>query len=366
LNFPNESLQECKPARVVPAEQRSELDRFLARLARKFDAVAAILGRVEADPAQGQMIAAFGDVTPLLGEAVVAAAGETLRRETGATELCQPVASALAAEPDGSGGHHLLTAAFAPEPSIRLSLVLVREPADKQFGRTDSHSLRRTCEWIDDWLRLWWRHERDVARADGLRAAFGQSELGVVVLDRRANIIDANPAAIRCLDEGSGLRRLGRTLTTSSLEESVQLQTAIYETILTCDQDRPNAAPTIINCRRDGRRSLAVAVTRAFRSASPRDERDPAAILFVTDPESDGVGMVEPACAMYGLTPTETRLSMHLVRGFSLNEAAAQMRIQSETARAYLKQIFQKTGVNRQANLMRLLLTSIVPISAHH
>jgi DNA-binding CsgD family transcriptional regulator len=44
------------------------------------------------------------------------------------------------------------------------------------------------------------------------------------------------------------------------------------------------------------------------------------------------------------------------------------MAIKIATARAYLKQIFAKTGINRQSSLIRLLLTSRVPLmlGAHH
>ena len=364
LTFPGEAVQERRAVSspVLQPETRSELDRFLKRTARKFSGDSAILARVEADGGQARTIATTGSIDPIVAELVATTVAASLRLESGAAELSQPRCVTVSPSDGHAGGEQLLTAAFAPEASVRLSLTIVRAAGGQAFGRTDAHSMRRTCEWIDDWLRLWWRHERETARGDGLRAAFGQSDLGVIVLDRRANIVDANPAARRCLDDATGLRRLGRTVTTASLEESVRLQTAIYETILTGDQAR-TAAPTIINIRRPGKRSLAVAVARAHDGMVGRDERDPAVILFITDPESDVVSMVEPACAMYGLTPTETRLSMHLVRGFSLNEAAAQMRIQSETARAYLKQVFQKTGVNRQASLMRLLLTSVVPIN---
>lgn len=361
LSFPQEAVTERRAAASTgPANvDHSELDRFLGRTARKFGGDAALLARVDSDAGQTRTISLIGKLDRERAETIAGIAAAALRLESGTAELSQPrIVDGDAAD----GGGRLLTVAFAPEPSVRLSLTIVRGAGGVEFGRTDAHSLRRSCEWIDDWLRLWWRHERETARGDGLRAAFGQSDLGVIVLDRRANIVDANPAARRCLDDATGLRRLGRTVTTASLEESVRLQTAIYEAILTGDAPRP-AAPTIINVRRQGRRSLAIAVMRAHDGDAPRDERDPAVILFITDPESDVVGMVEPACAMYGLTPTETRLSMHLVRGYSLNEAAAQMRIQSETARAYLKQVFQKTGVNRQASLMRLLLTSVVPIN---
>jgi DNA-binding CsgD family transcriptional regulator len=47
-----------------------------------------------------------------------------------------------------------------------------------------------------------------------------------------------------------------------------------------------------------------------------------------------------------------------LAIGKSLQEAAEAMRIKDQTARSYLKQIFLKTDTKRQAELVRLMLTS--------
>lgn len=48
-----------------------------------------------------------------------------------------------------------------------------------------------------------------------------------------------------------------------------------------------------------------------------------------------------------------------LARGFTLAAAARQLDIGEGTARQYLKSIFGKTGVRRQAELVKLLLRSL-------
>jgi DNA-binding CsgD family transcriptional regulator len=47
-----------------------------------------------------------------------------------------------------------------------------------------------------------------------------------------------------------------------------------------------------------------------------------------------------------------------MASGNSLDEAAEKMNVTVSTARTYLKQVFSKTGTGRQAELMRLILTS--------
>lgn len=58
----------------------------------------------------------------------------------------------------------------------------------------------------------------------------------------------------------------------------------------------------------------------------------------------------------FRLSPAEVRMCAAFVGGLTLNEVAEQVGIARETARHRLKQIFQKTGTNRQSELIALLL----------
>lgn len=57
----------------------------------------------------------------------------------------------------------------------------------------------------------------------------------------------------------------------------------------------------------------------------------------------------------YSLTPSEVQLGRCLLQGDSLRRAAGTMGITYETARDKLKTIYQKTGVNKQTQLVLLL-----------
>jgi DNA-binding CsgD family transcriptional regulator len=62
---------------------------------------------------------------------------------------------------------------------------------------------------------------------------------------------------------------------------------------------------------------------------------------------------------LYALTVVEARLAAWLSQGKSVEEAAAAMGVTVNTARAYLKRIYNKTGVRRQSELVRLLLLAL-------
>jgi DNA-binding CsgD family transcriptional regulator len=62
----------------------------------------------------------------------------------------------------------------------------------------------------------------------------------------------------------------------------------------------------------------------------------------------------------FGLTPAESRLALRLVSGESLQTAASALDITYETARTVLKNIFAKTGTDRQTQLVGVILSATV------
>ena len=61
----------------------------------------------------------------------------------------------------------------------------------------------------------------------------------------------------------------------------------------------------------------------------------------------------------FGLTPAEARVALHLVAGGTLRSAEAKLSITYETARTHLKNIFNKTGTCRQAELVVVIVTAL-------
>jgi DNA-binding CsgD family transcriptional regulator len=58
--------------------------------------------------------------------------------------------------------------------------------------------------------------------------------------------------------------------------------------------------------------------------------------------------------AVFGLTPAEKRVLAGLLAGRTLAETAAALDAAQTTAKSQLEKVFSKTGVSRQADLLRL------------
>lgn len=79
-------------------------------------------------------------------------------------------------------------------------------------------------------------------------------------------------------------------------------------------------------------------------------------LLLLAEPANASVPGADLLRLLFDLTPAEARLTRHLVEGRTAAEAAALMHITDATARTHLRRVFTKTGVGRQAELIRLLL----------
>jgi FixJ family two-component response regulator len=65
---------------------------------------------------------------------------------------------------------------------------------------------------------------------------------------------------------------------------------------------------------------------------------------------------------LFNLSKSEARLAEMLASGLDLKDAAEAIGITVLTARTYLKTIFEKTGANRQADLVRILISAVPPV----
>jgi DNA-binding CsgD family transcriptional regulator len=79
-------------------------------------------------------------------------------------------------------------------------------------------------------------------------------------------------------------------------------------------------------------------------------------MLFVGSSPQRALPQPEELRARYGLTHAEAALAVEICVGDGLQAAANRRGVSLATARTHLAHIFQKTGVGRQAELVRLIM----------
>jgi DNA-binding CsgD family transcriptional regulator len=191
-------------------------------------------------------------------------------------------------------------------------------------------------------------------------------EIAVLSLSADGVVLHATRSASRLLEAEDGLALQGRQLKASCYGEHQRLAAMLREALPlpalspTKWQDAPLPSPranegAMLITRRAGKRPLQVIVMPVLRCERLAGS-DCAVLVYLCDPEAVPASRSSALRRLYGLSPTECRLADHLAAGTELQAAAAHLRLTVQTARSHLKAIFRKTGTNRQATLVRLIL----------
>jgi DNA-binding CsgD family transcriptional regulator len=165
---------------------------------------------------------------------------------------------------------------------------------------------------------------------------------GVVIVDAEVRPIFANRAALALIDMGRFPLSRKATLHRPDPIEGIRQAIAAL-----------HGAYATMSCR-VGDPPLICTVASLPRSSAKRKGR---AILFVVDPEQMRTIRLADVAGL-GLTRAEAAFAVEFANGHSLHSCADRLGISVTTAKTHLQRIFDKTGACRQAELMRLILTS--------
>jgi DNA-binding CsgD family transcriptional regulator len=188
----------------------------------------------------------------------------------------------------------------------------------------------------------------------------GRDHTGSILIDGAGTVILLDDAAKESLDTGDGLRlekgriRAGNGGTSEALDRLIRACASPGQA--------NKAAGTTLTIPLRGKRRPLQAVVSPFHALNraadlawlgiPR----PAAIVAIADPERAHRIPAERLRTQFGLTRAETALAREIAKGDGRQAAAARLGISVGTARTHLMRVFEKTGVRRQAELVRLLL----------
>jgi DNA-binding CsgD family transcriptional regulator len=241
-------------------------------------------------------------------------------------------------------------AVFAVSKNEQQGIVTDRET---ELGALLLPHLRRAV-MISDVLDV-----RTIERAR-MAEALDALRCGVVLTDMHAAILHANSSADSMLRNGDGpVQSSGGKFVAKAAAAASELRAAIK----LATQDEASI----------GRTGLAIRLTEPdeppiFAHVLPltgsdlRTRLQPSAVaaVFIGAPPADQDAAAATAAA-FGLTPAEVRVLTSLLAGRTLAETADALGIAATTARTHLDSIFAKTGVARQADLMRLAARLVPP-----
>lgn len=187
--------------------------------------------------------------------------------------------------------------------------------------------------------------------------------VGMAILDESGTIIKTNAAADEILANKDGIRMVKGGLDVDYAPENRKFQRLLRRATMANLGAAPAVTEAMSITRPSGKARLGVLVrTIPLSEWSNDNRRRPACVIFIRDPERKSQVSRDMVRQLFEFTPAETELALQLANGLTLDESAEELGISKNTARAHLRAIFSKTGVTRQATLVRMLIGSVVPL----
>ena len=175
----------------------------------------------------------------------------------------------------------------------------------------------------------------------------------ILVVGHDGGLFHANSAGEQLLREKKGLTVLGGRLIAQATDAHARLGELI-EAATRIGEVRSGGAFSLP--RPAGRFPLAVRVTPLAGQPSPIFGRPRMALVCVTDLDTGVHAPEDELREMFGLTQAEARLAGAVFDGLALPEAAERFGVSINTVRFQLARVFDKTGVSRQAELVKLMM----------
>ena len=181
--------------------------------------------------------------------------------------------------------------------------------------------------------------------------------IGVIIAGMAGNIIEANQRAQGMMANCSELSAGKSGLEIDHHGRRLRLRDLIAPDKPKSTKDRDDGIRAFSIQRPSGKKPLSILITPVADTGELRSPEEPAVIVFLGDP-GYAVDIDQPRlCQLYGLTRAEARVAALLANGYRLEETAESLGLVYETARKHLKHVFGKTGTDRQAELIRMLVT---------
>lgn len=184
--------------------------------------------------------------------------------------------------------------------------------------------------------------------------------IGLILVGAKSNIVMLNRRARAIVEQNDGLTVSREGLRAVRADETRQLQGLIHGATITGAGNGTHPGGVMTVSRPSLRRPYGLLVSPLRSSRSWLGAEHPSAAIFVTDPDTETERQDQILGRLFALTPAEARLADALLHGKSLKEAAEEFGVRRNTVHSQLQKIFEKTGTNRQSELLRLILNSPV------
>jgi DNA-binding CsgD family transcriptional regulator len=239
-------------------------------------------------------------------------------------------------------------AGFESGPEDTSCFVLYRRPTEDAYDREEEQLLAKARSHLSTASLI----SREVSKAKiwGMSEAFEMSNSAAIFFDRFGRVTLLNTTAERLIGQGIQISRgevrcwrhadadaLARRL--RGVIDRAPFVAGIGEPVLI---SRQNLRPLVVRLQR-----LSGNLADVFSHS--------VAVALISDPETRPSTSPVSLMRLFKLTKTEAVLALDLVAGESPRDISEKRGLSYSTVRSHLRSLFEKTGTNRQSDLVSLI-----------
>ena len=260
------------------------------------------------------------------------------------------------------GIFHILGVDTLEPDGMLARLRIARRANEEPFKARHKNLCERLLPHLRRAIALHARLSRTESERDLYAGAVDQLSVATVILDERGRALNTNSVARHILQQADGITLEADHLKLSSRNQDIELQQLIEAAITAQRAGTPGMARALRVSRPSGAPELGLVIRPVPASEWAEGQSSPCIVAFISDPGLEESASQQLLAELFELTPAEANLAIKLARGLSLAQVCKEQNISQHTARAQLKSIFAKTGVTRQAELVRLVLKSVASL----
>ncbi len=265
------------------------------------------------------------------------------------------------------GLFHILGVDTVEPDGMKARLRLARRPDEAPFDEKHKALCEHLLPHLRRAIQIHARLSRTETERDLYADAVDHLSVATLILDERGRVLNTNAMAQALLETRDGLSIQENKLHIDDRRADSQLQEMIYTAITAQRAGTTGMARALRISRRSGKADYGLVLRPVPASEWAEGQSSPCVAVFISDPEGQESASPEQSKSLlqelFQLTPAEAGLALNLARGLSLADVSKRQSISQHTARAQLKSIFAKTGVTRQAELVRLVLKSVARLA---
>jgi DNA-binding CsgD family transcriptional regulator/PAS domain-containing protein len=197
-------------------------------------------------------------------------------------------------------------------------------------------------------------------REQALRTGLDKLLMGLILFDKELRPIYVNPVAESILEYHPAIEIQNNKIYASDHETSVKIHSALVSASSSNNDSEISERSTAVGIKHpDCSTTLPMLISpiRGILHGFETEGSYAHVVMCFSDPERPSPIEDDKLAEVYQLTPAEAQVAISIANGLSVDEAAMMNNVAVSTIRSQLKSIYRKLGINRQTELVKVLLT---------